>query len=224
MPHRTVAIGDIHGHLAALNALVDLIDLTPSDTLVLLGDYIDRGPQSAQVIQRIIDLSKQYRVIAIRGNHEEMLLQALKNEWYYNTWMSNGGDVALESYGGGVDLIPESHLDFLDQLPLVHELDHHFFVHASFTPNRRLDEQLPNDTLWGSLDDVTHCHFSGKIAVVGHTPQFTQKILDRGYLKCLDTACGFGGVLTAYDLVNETIWQVTEEGQKAGDYLNDFGG
>jgi serine/threonine protein phosphatase 1 len=215
MPHRTIAIGDIHGHLAALNALVDSIDLTSGDTLILLGDYIDRGPQSAEVIQRIIDLSRTHRVIAVRGNHEEMMLQAFKNEWYYNTWMSNGGDIALESYGGDMDRIPEAHLDFLEQLPLVYELENHFFVHASFTPNRRLDEQLPNDALWGSLDDITHPHFSGKVAIVGHTPQSTLKILDRGYIKCLDTACGFGGVLTAYDIVNETIWQVTEEGKSA---------
>jgi len=215
MPYRTIAIGDIHGHLAALNALVDSIDLTSGDTLILLGDYIDRGPQSAEVIQRIIDLSRTHRVIAVRGNHEEMMLQAFTNEWYYNTWMSNGGDIALESYGGNMNRIPEAHLDFLEQLPLVYELENHFFVHASFTPNRRLDEQLPNDALWGSLDDITHPHFSGKVAIVGHTPQSTLKILDRGYIKCLDTACGFGGVLTAYDIVNETIWQVTEEGKSA---------
>jgi len=213
MRQRTIAIGDIHGHLAALNALIELIDLAPKDTLVFLGDYIDRGPQSAEVIQRIIDLSKRYNVVAIRGNHEEMMLQAMENEWYFNTWMGSGGDIALESYGGRMDRIPQSHIDFLEELKLVHEMEKHFFIHASFTPNRELSDPLPHDALWGSLEKVNHFHFSGKVAVVGHTPQENHKILDRGFIKCIDTGCGFDGLLTAYDVDQETIWQVTQEGQ-----------
>lgn len=86
--------------------------------LVLLGDYVDCGPQSAEVIQRIIDLSRRYKVVAIRGNHEEMMLQAMENDWYFNTWMSSGGEIALESYGGRMDQIPLSHIDFLEKLRL----------------------------------------------------------------------------------------------------------
>jgi serine/threonine protein phosphatase 1 len=213
MTHRTIAIGDIHGHLAAFDALLDQLKLKSEDTLVLLGDYIDRGPHSKQVIDRIIDLSKYYRVISIRGNHEEMMLKALENEWFFNTWMGNGGDIALESYGGRIELIPDRHLDFLENLPLVHEVENHFFIHASFTPNRTLDDQMPADALWGSAENVRAIHFSGKVAIVGHTPQFNLQILDREYLKCLDTACGFGGRLTAYEIMSGNVWQVTEMGE-----------
>lgn len=212
MRHRTIAIGDIHGHLAALNTLIELVDLASKDTLVLLGDYVDRGPQSAEVIQRIIDLSRRYNVVAIRGNHEEMMLQAMESDWYFNAWMNSGGDVALESYGGRMDQIPLSHIDFLKKLRLVHEIENHFFIYASFTPNRELSDQLPKDALWGSLEDVHQSHFSGKVAVVGHTPQENHQLLDRGFIKCIDTGCGFGGLLTAYDVDQQTIWQVTQGG------------
>ena len=216
MTYRTIAIGDIHGHLAALNALLDQIGIESDDTLVLLGDYIDRGPKSAQVIERIIDLSQYHRVISIRGNHEEMLLQALENDCFLNTWLGNGGDIALESYGGRIGGIPSRHIDFLENLPLVYEIENHFFIHASFAPNRTLDDQVAADALWGSPERVKGIHFSGKVAIVGHTPQFNHQILDLGYLKCLDTACGFGGVLTAYEIGSGNRWQVTEEGEAIG--------
>ncbi len=92
MQPRTIAIGDIHGHSAALKSIIDLVAPRPGDTIVLLGDYIDRGPDSRGVIEQIIDLAKRCHVVPLMGNHEEMLLDAKKDIGSFQTWFENGGD------------------------------------------------------------------------------------------------------------------------------------
>ena len=93
-----------------------------------------------------------------------------------------------------------------------YETDTHFFIHANYAPNQPLDRQDSKTALWLPLSDLPGPHYSGKIAVVGHTPQENGKILDAGYLKCIDTGCGYGGRLTALDVTSGRIWQVGEAG------------
>jgi serine/threonine protein phosphatase 1 len=127
-----------------------------------------------------------------------------------------GGDFALQSYGPdqSLRLVPRQHWAFLERLPLVFETERHFFLHANYDPNRPINEQDSQTVLWQTLENndlpVRHC--SGKTAIVGHTPQKDGKILDLEHLKCIDTGCGHGGLLTALDVNSGRIWQVDESG------------
>lgn len=215
MPSRTIAFGDIHGHSQALDAILTAVAPQPQDTLVFLGDYVDSGPDSKGVLERLIDLRKQFRVVALMGNHEEMMLGARGGRSDLRLWMNFGGRETLESYGrsGDLRLVPREHLRFLATLPLFYEAKTHFFVHANYDPNRPLDQQETATALWRHLDEIPAPHFSGKIAVVGHTPQKDGRILDLPHLKCIDTGCGLGGLLTALDVGSGQTWQVDEFGR-----------
>jgi serine/threonine protein phosphatase 1 len=218
MPQRTIVIGDIHGHSAALAAIVDLIRPQQDDTLVFLGDYVDRGPDSKGVLEQVIRLSERFHVVALMGNHEEMMLGAREGRDNLRFWLTPtcGGLATLTSYGKAEDisLIPREHFQFLASLPLFYETDTHFFFHANYAPNWRLDQHDTKTALWRPLSDLPGPHYSGKIAIVGHTPQPDHTILDFGYLKCIDTGCGYGGLLTALDVGSGEIWQVDEKGQR----------
>src|SRR5687768_12897056 len=112
MTARTIAIGDIHGCAEALRAVVAAIDPQPTDTLVSLGDYIDRGPDSRGVIEQMLALEKRCRVVPLLGNHELMLLDALQNPYSVGPWRDCGGDATLASYGN-LQKIPGSHVEFV---------------------------------------------------------------------------------------------------------------
>ena len=212
---RTIAIGDIHGCSIALATLIEIIAPQPDDTVVPLGDYVDRGIDSRGVIDQLMALAGRCRLVPILGNHEEMLLHACGDVWSFQFWMKCGGRVCLDSYGatGDVHLIPAEHRDFLRSCRTYFETERQFFVHASYRPDVPL-EQLDIFTLyWSSLREymppMPHC--SGKVAIVGHTPQ--PEVLDLGYLKCIDTGCCYGGWLTALDVDSGQVWQVNERGE-----------
>jgi serine/threonine protein phosphatase 1 len=99
MAGRTIAIGDIHGCLDALAALIDAIGPGPEDTLITLGDHIDRGPDSRGVLDRLIALSRHCRLVPLQGNHEELLLDALRDITTLRRWLTLGGVETLRSYG-----------------------------------------------------------------------------------------------------------------------------
>ncbi len=216
MGDRIIAVGDIHGHAAALAALIRLIQLQPGDTLVTLGDYVDRGPDSKGVLDQLIELENQCHLVPLMGNHEEMMLGAKEGRDNFKFWMRFGGDAALDSYGPGrtMSLVPWGHWAFLKTLRHYHETNGHFFVHANYFPNRPLQEQDTQTLFWRPLEnnDLPGRHYSGKTAVLGHTPQMNGKILDVDHLVCIDTGCGHGGLLTALDVASGGIWQVDETG------------
>lgn len=211
---RTIAIGDIHGCSIALSALLQAIDPQPDDNIVTIGDYIDRGPDSRGVLEQLLALEKCCRLVPLHGNHEEMLLNAFQDHAGYEFWMDCGGMVTLESYdpSGSLSMIPEEHIDFVKRLKLYHETGTHFFAHANYDPSLPLDRQDRKTLVWRTLDHVPGPHYSGKTAIVGHTPQMNHQILNLGYLKCIDTACGEHGLLTGLDVESGQVWQVDEEG------------
>ena len=215
MPPRTIAVGDIHGCSTALAALLELIDIHPDDTLITLGDYVDRGIDSKGVLDLLIALEVRCRLIPILGNHDEMMLHAKDSRSDLQFWLACGGDAALDSYGSTsqIDLIPSSHFRFLERCLPFFETDTHFFVHANYKPVLPLNRQDDSTLRWLSLRDfVPERHCSGKIAVLGHTPQ--PDLLDLGHLICIDTGCCNGGWLTALDVVSGTVWQVDDKGRK----------
>ncbi|MEJ7638103.1 MAG: metallophosphoesterase [Singulisphaera sp.] len=154
MTARTIAIGDIHGCSAALDALLDAIRPRPEDTLVPLGDYINRGSDSRGVIERLIDLGRRCRLVALTGNHEQMILEA-RSGLHPTTWLGMGGLATLDSYGLGreLSLIPDDHFEFLDGCLDFHETDTHIFVHASYVPDLSMEDQPADLLRWGSLRD-----------------------------------------------------------------------
>lgn len=106
-------------------------------------------------------------------------------------------------------------LGLLKRLPLYYESAAHFFMHANYYPNRPFPGQDSQTVLWRSLEDdsLPGRHYSGKTAIVGHSLQKDHKVLDIGHLICIDTGCGYGGLLTAMDTTSGRIWQVTEGGE-----------
>jgi len=210
---RTIAIGDIHGCSVALSALISAIDPKPDDTIITLGDYVDRGLDSKGVLDQLIALSIRCHLVPILGNHDEMMLHARDSEADLQHWINMGGNVAVASYGdkSTLDQIPTEHFKFLEECVPFYETDTHLFLHANYNPELPLDQQDEHTIRWLSLrDSVPERHFSGKIAVVGHTPQ--PEILDLGHLICIDTWCCKGGWLTALDVDSGQTWQADSKG------------
>ena len=213
MRARTIAIGDIHGCAAALAALMAAIKPTDQDTLVFLGDYIDRGPDSRGVIEQILGLRKECRVVPLLGNHEIMFLGSLERGTDGAAWLQYGGRETLASYNWAIENIPANHLEFLKGLQRFHETPTHFFVHANYIADIPFAEQPDYALFWEHLFAALPApHESGKIAVVGHTAQRTAEIMDLGHVLCIDTYCHGGGWLTALDVDTRDIWQADKQG------------
>jgi serine/threonine protein phosphatase 1 len=207
-------VGDIHGCRAALTALLRTIRLAPSDTLVLLGDYVDRGPDSRGVLEQILGLGGQCRCVTLMGNHEEMLLAALQDARSLRFWLRFGGQETLESYGvNDIHEIPAAHLRLLQACPDYYETASHVFVHAYYDPELPLCQQESYVLRWASPPvcfPEPHC--SGKVAIVGHTVQEDGEIFDYGFFKCIDTFCYGRGWLTALDVDSGQVWQASVAG------------
>src|SRR5262245_23807229 len=198
MAGRTITIGDIHGCRDALVALIDAVAPGPDDTLVTLGDYIDQGPDSRGVLDRLIALAERCRLVPLLGNHEEILLDALRDTTALRRWLNCGGADTLRSYGwsrGGprravADWVPARHREFLAGCRPYQETATHIFVHAGYIPELPLTQQPGMALRWRVTAAATaQPHQSGKVAVVGHTAQMSGEVLDLGFLVCIDTNC-----------------------------------
>lgn len=211
---RTIAIGDIHGCATALKALLDAIELKPDDTIVGLGDYVDRGLESDQVIEILISLVGECRLVPLIGNHEIMMykgLQGKKDDLDF--WLQHGGNSTLASYGGRLQNIPQHHLTFLSHCVRYYEDDTHFFVHANYEPDVPLAEQDDDVLFWRHVNAFPPgLHASGKVAIVGHTPQGDGTILDFGHLKVIDTFCYGDQWLTGLEASTGKFWQANNAG------------
>jgi serine/threonine protein phosphatase 1 len=220
---RELVIGDIHGCSEALTTLLKDVKPQPEDTLIFLGDYIDRGPDSYAVIETIMEWNRRCTVIALAGNHEEMLLRARADRRAISDWMTYGGTSTLESYqrrstASGFEVIPEHHWKFFGEQTLKYwENDQYIFVHGALYPDLELAEQPDSVLLWERFTDPM-VHISGKQVVCGHTSQQNgvPALFDGGV--CIDT-CVYGntGWLTCYDLARGSFVQANQRG-----HLRDF--
>ncbi|QDV35619.1 metallophosphoesterase [Tautonia plasticadhaerens] len=212
---RTIAIGDIHGCSLALDALIEAIRPAPEDTIVTLGDTINRGPDSRGFIERLIDLSRRCRLVPLLGNHDQMLLDVHAGKYPIFWLLDMGGTATLDSYGPGreLSLIPEGHIEFLEGCLDFYETDRLIFVHANYFPDIPMAEQHVGMLRWESLRDMTPGpHESGKVVIAGHTSQKGGEVLDLGHLKCIDTFCYGGGWLTALEVGTGEVWQADRGG------------
>ena len=127
---RILAIGDVHGCHRALVTLLGVLALTPSDTVVFLGDAVDRGPDSKLVVDRILSLRDTCKVVFITGNHEEMMRDAISGRGLVNQWLQAGGQATVDSYGGSLENVPPEHIRFLVSGSQFWESESDIFVHA----------------------------------------------------------------------------------------------
>lgn len=216
MSKRVIAIGDIHGCARALSALLRRIDPQPDDTIVPLGDMIDRGPNSRDVLDQLLALEQHCNLRPLLGNHEEMLLLSREDPAMLQSWLTFGGTETLASYGpdSQIEDLPKKHLEFFDRCANYYEIDHHIFAHANYEATVPLAVQSIATLRWLSLKNhiPTVPHISGKTFIVGHSAQKDGTVLDLGHLKCIDTFCYGGGWLTGLNVIDGTVWQVDREG------------
>ncbi len=215
MSPRTIAVGDVHGHSAALGAVLVAIEPAPDDTIVMMGDYVDRGPDSRGVLDMLIGLSGCCRLVPLLGNHDQLFLQVCEGRSeLFTEWQEFGGNTTLASYGGSLDHVPAGHVHFLRSCLRFFETPRHLFVHANYLEDRALAEQPDDVLLWESLRSrQPGPHVSGKTAFVGHTAQKDAvAILDLGYLVCIDTWVYGDGWLTAVDVDTRRQWRADQDG------------
>lgn len=195
---RIYAIGDIHGRHDLLEKLFEMIVLDAQQTagnidnvLILLGDYIDRGPDTRRVVQRLsMPPPRGFEMICLKGNHEDMFLQFLDGQGPILLWLKNGGRETLKSYGVNIKklslswvaqqdletariearmLVPGSHLDFLSTLELIHTEGDYLFVHAGIRPHVDINAQQESDLIWIRDEFLNSDADFGKIIVHGHS-------------------------------------------------------
>jgi serine/threonine protein phosphatase 1 len=178
--NRRFVIGDIHGCIRTLKYLVEnVLRLEPADTLFLLGDIIDRGPGSKEVINYIMALSVTSTVRPVMGNHEFMMLRSLEDEDFFYRWTLNGCAQTLISFGvdpskvydrDSVFQIPQSYFDFFRRWPLYEETDDFFFVHAGLDAFSEDPLSDVDTLLWTRNEDAPQDILKGRKLIHGHTP------------------------------------------------------
>lgn len=214
------AVGDVHGRLDLLQSLLEQIWADSPDaanTLVFLGDYVDRGPSSKDVIDCLIALDRPgWNIIKLRGNHEQILLEYLQNPDVYQAWRTFGGAETLLSYGVRppafsapneqrrahaefVAAVPRNHLAFLNGLSDSYTMGDYFFAHAGVRPGVAIDRQVPEDLLWIRDEFLGSEANFGKVVVHGHSPSETP-ILRTNRIG-IDTGAYATGTLTAVKFV-----------------------
>ncbi|MEO5336010.1 MAG: serine/threonine protein phosphatase [Magnetospirillum sp. WYHS-4] len=223
---RVYAVGDIHGRADLLRRLLDRIAADAGDSpdlrhvLVFLGDYVDRGPESAKVIDLLLEGPPSgFDIVYLRGNHEQFLVDFLDLGVAGETWLANGGRATIESYGLDAtavlfgrtsladlreslrDALPASHRAFLDALKLYHEESGYLFVHAGIRPGATLADQVPADLLWIRGPFLMSTQDFGRVVVHGHTVEPEPAIL-RNRIG-IDTGAYRSGRLTCLVLEGE---------------------
>ena len=213
--NKIFAIGDIHGCFDKLQRLILEIKADPvNDTLVFIGDYIDRADGGRDVVDYILKLKKTFQnVICLRGNHESMLLRFLDGV-EDDIYLANGGFATLKAYGiSRSDVpkvrkkkIPPDHLKFFKTLLPYYETDKFIFVHAGLIPGRELNEQSLYDMQWIRQTFIDSDDDFGKRVVFGHT-HFSEPLVEDNKIG-IDTGAVYGGMLTCVELPALKFYQV----------------
>lgn len=222
---KTIVIGDVHGCYNELKELIATLEAEGEykrgiDKLVFLGDYIDRGDDSRLVIEFVRKLQEENdNVIALMGNHEDMLLNYIDRT--DDSWTWNGHVSTLNSYKGFNNQFKKD-VQWMRSLPLYHEDEHFVYVHAGIDPYKPMEEQTRNTLLWVREPFIYGLQEYHKSVIFGHTPSIT---LDEEWKPVrtftnnidIDTGCVYGGALTALIIDNDEIdgfYQVRKEENK----------
>ncbi|WP_229641789.1 metallophosphoesterase family protein [Waterburya agarophytonicola] len=212
--NRRIVIGDVHGHYDTLVALLNSISPNSNDEIYFLGDLIDRGPKSAQVVDFV--MRNQFK--CLRGNHEEMMLDVVGGPEVsielYQGWLYSGGHATVASYDSK---IPQEHIDWMKNLPLYYDLGDYWLVHAGVNPDVPLQQQGAEQFCWIREDfhSSNKAFFKDKLIVTGHTITFTLPGVQPGQIAAgkgwLDIETGAyhhnSGWMTALDLNRQKVYQ-----------------
>lgn len=195
---KTFVIPDIHGRLDLL--LAGLAEVAArsegeTDTIVTIGDYVDKGPASKGVIDRLLSGVDRFELVTLKGNHDAMMVDALRHHSKMADWLAKGGDAALASYGGDPASVPQSHIDWLDRLRLFHVDTHRLYVHAGVEPGISLDRQREETLLWKRYPKGYSEGFGDLHVVHGHDNDPNGPLLYQGRTN-LDTLAWRTGRLT----------------------------
>ena len=219
---RTLVIGDIHGCSFALDRLLQAVAPSGDDRIITLGDYVDRGPDSKGVLDRLIALHRTGMLVALLGNHEEMMLDAAESpdKLRCGMWRGCGGNQTLASYGivrglpSDFKAIPEEHWRFLRESCVDwYETATHLFAHANVDPEVEMAKQSRTILRWEKLLEARpHC--SGKTLLCGHTRQVDGWPLNLGCVVCIDTgAYATNGWLTCLEVETGRFVQANQHGE-----------
>lgn len=220
---RLFAIGDIHGCPDELEAMLHAIKAGAGDTVVLVGDYVDRGPSARAVIDLALELDRsEAEAVFLKGNHEDMMLSFLGLPGNYgDSFLFNGGVATLESYGlkendltEARDRIPPPHLDFFKNLAVSYQRPPYLFVHAGILPTRQLEDQQTEDMLWIRQEFIMNPHRIDATVVFGHTPM-RGVMVDLPYKLGIDTGLVYGGKLTCVEFTEGVLYQVQRGSRRA---------
>lgn len=196
---RYIAIGDIHGMKDELVSLLEnVLSIQSEDTLVFIGDYVDRGYDNKGVLDYLMHLPFKNEVIFLRGNHEDMMIKGLMHDNYRTCWVMNGGRETLRDFGAAtLEDIPQEYFDWIKQTRIFYAPnDDLLFVHAGINPMCSLSEQSEQDLLW--IRDTfleSNKDFGFKI-IHGHTPSMAGIDVRNNRIN-VDTGSCFGGSLSA---------------------------
>ena len=229
MTKRTLVIGDIHGGLKALIQVLEIAEVNEKDTLIFLGDYVDGWSESAQVIQYLIELSKQHQCVFIKGNHDIWCEDYLRTgKMQPASWLIHGGQETVNSYQGFSKDDKLKHLNFFERMPLYHIDDKkRLFIHAGFTSMKGPELELHQSnyswdrTLWEMslvMDKRVKKHsklYPKRLKLfneiyIGHTPTLYYNFkypMNAINVWNIDTGAAFTGKLSLMDVDTKAFWQ-----------------
>lgn len=220
---RKIAIGDIHGCAHTFKKLIEKVELGQRDELILLGDLIDRGPDSKGVLDEILRLRKKgQKVVLVKGNHEEMMLNAHIDFMVKNRWLNSGGRMALASFGGvnlDLSVVDPIYFSLLGEGLDYYETDGFIFVHAGLNFGLEFPYEAVRDMRWirDWHDEINYKWLGGRVIVHGHSPRTVDFIrqmqvdLPQKQVLDIDSGCCYVekagmGVLTAYDATSDALF------------------
>lgn len=184
---RYIAITDIHGELGKLESVLEKVNARPDDIFVFMGDYIDRGPDSKGVVERVIKQGETYECIYLIGSHEYAYLHSGKDEYYNFLFWNYGGPATVKSYGS-FENIGKIHGEFFKNLKYYYLTDKYLFVHAGIDPNYPLENQDEVDMVYIRHKFIYSKHNLPQKIIFGHT-EFDKPYIDEGKIG-IDLGCG----------------------------------
>ena len=184
---RIIGISDIHGEYEKLCRVLEKKTKKKDDTLVFMGDYIDRGKKSREVVDKIIDMKNACNCVYLTGSHEYAMLHAKSDEYYNYLFWNYGGDATAESYGG-FDNIMKVHGNFFNSLKFYHIIGKYLFIHAGVRIGVPLEEQSEEDMVYIRSAFYTKRHHLPYKIIFGHT-EFDSPQVQADKI-CIDTGCG----------------------------------
>ncbi len=184
---RLIGISDIHGEYEKLCAVINNISPQRDDTIVFMGDYIDRGAKSKEVVDKLIELGDVCNCVYLIGSHEYAMLHAKSSEYYNYLFWNYGGDATAKSYGN-FDNIMKIHGDFFNNLKFYYIQDNYLFIHAGIRIGVPLEEQSEEDMVYIRTEFYKNKHHLPYKIIFGHTEFDTPQVQDDKI--CIDTGCG----------------------------------